>query len=50
MKKPIVEDSCSDGNGHGTHVSGTILADGGVSGTGIWGVAPELLNYGRIRF
>lgn len=41
MKKPIVEDSCSDGNGHGTHVSGTILADGGVSGTGIWGVAPS---------
>lgn len=41
MKKPLVEGSCSDGNGHGTHVSGTIVADGGVSGKGIWGVAPS---------
>lgn len=32
--------SCEDGHGHGTHVSGTVLANGG-SGSGIYGVAPE---------
>lgn len=32
--------SCKDGNGHGTHVAGTVLADGGVDGKGIYGVAP----------
>jgi subtilisin family serine protease len=30
-----------DGYGHGTHVSGTIAADGGFDGQGIWGMAPE---------
>ncbi len=35
------KDSCSDNNGHGTHVAGTILADGGSDGKGIFGVAPE---------
>ena len=35
-----VNNSCSDRNGHGTHVSGTALANGG-SGSGIYGVAPE---------
>ncbi|MEH7331237.1 S8 family serine peptidase [Neobacillus drentensis] len=40
MKTPLVEGSCADGNGHGTHVSGTILANGG-GGQGIYGVAPE---------
>lgn len=39
--------SCDDKNGHGTHVAGTILADGGADGRGIYGVAPEahLLAY-----
>jgi subtilisin len=32
--------SCKDGFGHGTHVAGTILADGGADGKGIYGVAP----------
>ena len=30
-----------DGYGHGTHVSGTIAADGGFDGQGIWGMAPK---------
>ena len=33
--------SCSDDNGHGSHVAGTILADGGSDSLGIVGVAPE---------
>lgn len=33
--------SCKDGNGHGTHVAGTVLADGGADAKGIYGVAPE---------
>jgi subtilisin len=32
--------SCEDGPGHGTHVSGTVLANGGPEGLGIYGVAP----------
>jgi len=40
-KGPNIKNSCKDGNGHGTHVAGTILADGGVDGLGIFGVAPE---------
>jgi subtilisin len=40
-KSALVEGSCSDGNGHGTHVSGTVLANGGSSGLGIYGVAPD---------
>lgn len=30
----------SDTDGHGTHVSGTIAADGGFDGKGVWGMAP----------
>ena len=33
--------SCDDAHGHGTHVAGTILANGGSTGTGIYGVAPD---------
>ncbi|MCM3125061.1 MULTISPECIES: S8 family serine peptidase [unclassified Mesobacillus] len=36
----LVNGSCTDKNGHGTHVAGTVLAHGG-SGQGIYGVAPE---------
>lgn len=39
-KSPLVNGSCSDKNGHGTHVAGTVLAHGG-SGQGIYGVAPD---------
>jgi subtilisin len=38
---PIVNGTCNDGNGHGTHVAGTILAHGGYDGLGIYGVAPD---------
>ncbi|MFZ3579829.1 S8 family peptidase [Virgibacillus sp. DJP39] len=40
MKANLVTNFCEDDNGHGTHVSGTVLADGG-SGNGIYGVAPD---------
>lgn len=40
-KGPRVKNGCDDGNGHGTHVSGTVLADAGSDGLGIYGVAPE---------
>lgn len=36
-----VNGSCTDRNGHGTHVAGTVLANGGSDGLGINGVAPE---------
>ena len=39
-RSPLVDGSCTDKNGHGTHVAGTVLAHGG-SGKGIYGVAPE---------
>ena len=38
---PIVNNSCNDANGHGTHVAGSALADGGSDGAGIYGVAPS---------
>lgn len=40
-KIPMVDDKCDDKNGHGTHVTGIIAADGGSDGLGIYGVAPE---------
>ncbi|KAA0546692.1 S8 family peptidase [Bacillus sp. BGMRC 2118] len=40
-KSPLVNNSCNDGNGHGTHVAGTVLADGGSDGQGLFGVAPD---------
>ncbi|MHC4309598.1 MAG: S8 family peptidase [Planctomycetota bacterium] len=36
-----IRDGCRDDNGHGTHVSGTIVADGGDDRLGIVGVAPK---------
>lgn len=32
---------CSDASGHGTHVAGTVLANGGEDGQGVYGVSPE---------
>lgn len=36
-----IKAGCSDSVGHGTHVAGTILANGGADKKGIFGVAPE---------
>jgi subtilisin len=33
--------NCEDGHGHGTHTAGTVAANGGADGLGIFGVAPE---------
>jgi subtilisin len=37
----MVNGTCTDRNGHGTHVAGTALAHGGSDGLGVYGVAPE---------
>ncbi len=37
--------SCTDAHGHGTHVAGTVAADGGDDDRGIYGVAPEAELY-----
>ncbi|MFD1032304.1 S8 family peptidase [Metaplanococcus flavidus] len=36
----FTNNSCTDRQGHGTHVAGTALADGG-TGNGVYGVAPD---------
>jgi subtilisin len=36
-----VRNGCADKNGHGTHVSGTVAANGGEDEKGIFGVAPD---------
>ncbi|WP_017382062.1 S8 family peptidase [Paenisporosarcina sp. TG-14] len=36
----ITNGTCNDAHGHGTHVAGSALADGGSDGAGIFGVAP----------
>ena len=41
MTKRGIREGCVDTIGHGTHVAGTILANGGDDGAGIIGVAPE---------
>lgn len=33
--------NCEDAHGHGTHTSGTAVADAGSDGLGVYGVAPE---------
>jgi subtilisin len=37
----VINNSCTDRNGHGTHVAGTALADGGSDNGGVYGVAPQ---------
>lgn len=37
----VINGSCNDANGHGTHVAGSALADGGYDGAGVYGVAPQ---------
>jgi len=41
FRSPLVNGSCTDKNGHGTHVAGSVLAHGGNDGLGLYGVAPE---------
>ena len=38
---PVVNNSCDDKNGHGTHIAGIIAADAGADELGIYGVAPS---------
>ncbi|MGB3261912.1 S8 family peptidase [Paenisporosarcina sp.] len=37
----LVNGACNDAHGHGTHVAGSALADGGDDQAGIYGVAPQ---------
>ncbi len=41
IRIPVKDGSCDDKHGHGTHVSGVILADAGADKLGIYGMAPE---------
>lgn len=41
QSSPLVNGSCTDRQGHGTHVAGTVLAHGGSNGQGVYGVAPD---------
>ncbi|MCA1024938.1 S8 family peptidase [Cytobacillus kochii] len=41
QSSPLVNGSCTDRQGHGTHVAGTVLAHGGSDGQGVYGVAPD---------
>lgn len=40
-----VRNRCTDDNSHGTHVAGTVAADGGTDARGIYGIAPEAELY-----
>ena len=42
----LVNGSCTDRQGHGTHVAGTAVANGGYDGAGVYGVAPEAELWG----
>lgn len=44
-RSPLVDGKCDDKNGHGTHVAGVIVADGGSDGLGVFGVAPAANLY-----
>lgn len=44
-KLDVVDGFCEDRYGHGTHVTGTVAAAGGVDGKGIFGVAPGATIY-----
>lgn len=37
----VITGQCADGHGHGTHVTGTVAAAGGLDGKGIFGMAPQ---------
>lgn len=37
----LTNGQCNDANGHGTHVAGSALADGGSDGAGVYGIAPD---------
>lgn len=37
----FIDEQCTDDNGHGTHMAGVAVADGGEHGGGIRGLAPE---------
>jgi len=39
--KSFVDGSCGDFNGHGTHMAGILVADGGANGLGSYGFAPQ---------
>ncbi|WP_252504817.1 S8 family peptidase [Sporosarcina sp. Marseille-Q4943] len=41
QSSPLVNNSCTDRNGHGTHVAGTALGEGGDDRRGVYGVAPN---------
>jgi subtilisin len=42
----MVNGSCTDRQGHGTHVAGTAVANGGYDGAGVYGVAPDAELWG----
>jgi len=44
-RSPLVDGKCDDKNGHGTHIAGIIVADGGSDGLGVFGVAPAANLY-----